>query len=343
MIIGADLMWNMGIDIQYSEEQIHWDDEYIPMKTRGALMEREYCKMLYAMHTDTPLLKEMEERQSRLLDCDYSKVDIKKMVDELYISRDSKRRLRATLEKFPELFGGGLGKLKGVKPVHITLTPGAKAYASSYYNIPKSMEQAAKTEVNRMCKIDVLERLHWYDDSPWAAPTFGVPKKTGNIRIVTDFWKMNMQIQQQPFPLPRIIETIQRLEKFTSTTALDLSLPSRSVRKVRRYVRLSFLGASIPISVCRWGYTNPPHLFQSIMQEVCGDLEYVLVYINDILIIQREGESEADHLAKIKIVFQRLQDAGFRANLRKSFFMQKEIEYLGYQLTSKGLECQPKK
>ena len=93
MIIGADLMWNMGIDIQYSEERIRWDDEYIPMKTRGALMEREYCKMLYVMHTNTPLLKEMEERQSRLLDCDYSKVDIKKMVDELDISRDSKRRL----------------------------------------------------------------------------------------------------------------------------------------------------------------------------------------------------------------------------------------------------------
>ena len=85
------------------------------------------------------------------------------------------------------------------------------------------MEQTAKTEVNRMCEIDVLERLHWYDDSPWAAPSFGVPKKTGDIRIVTDFRKMNMQIQQQPFPLPRIIDTIQRLEKFTSATALDLS------------------------------------------------------------------------------------------------------------------------
>ena len=43
IIIGADLMWNMGIDIQYSEERIRWDDEYIPMKTRGTLMDYEYC------------------------------------------------------------------------------------------------------------------------------------------------------------------------------------------------------------------------------------------------------------------------------------------------------------
>ena len=39
----------------------------------------------------------------------------------------------------------------------------------------------------------------------------------------------------------------------------------------------------------------------------------------------------------------RLQDIGFRANLRKSFFMQKGVEYLGYLLTSEGIKPQPKK
>ena len=78
MIIGADLMWNMGINIQYSEERIRWDDRYIPIETRGTLMDYEYCKMLYAMHTDSPLLKEIEERQARILDADYLKVDIAK-------------------------------------------------------------------------------------------------------------------------------------------------------------------------------------------------------------------------------------------------------------------------
>ena len=48
-------------------------------------------------------------------------------------------------------------------------------------------------------------------------------------------------------------------------------------------------------------------------------------------------------MKKIEEVLQRLQDASFRANLRKSFFMQKNVEYLGYQLTSDGLKPQPKK
>ena len=74
------------------------------------------------------------------------------------------------------------------------------------------------------------------------------------------------------------------------------------------------------------------------MMDLLGDLDFVLVYIDDILIIQREGETADDHLAKVEIVLQRLQDKGFRANLRKSFFMQQEVEYLGYLLTSDGIK-----
>ena len=40
--------------------------------------------------------------------------------------------------------------------------------------------------------------------------------------MLTDLRKVNTAIEQKPFPLPRIEETIQRLEKFKSATALDL-------------------------------------------------------------------------------------------------------------------------
>ena len=77
------------------------------------------------------------------------------------------------------------------------------------------------------------------------------------------------------------------------------------------------------------------------MTEMFCDLDYVLVYIDDILILQQEDETEDDHLNKIGTVLSRLQDKSFRANLRKSFFMKKELEYLGYLLTDKGLKPQP--
>jgi hypothetical protein len=50
------------------------------------------------------------------------------------------------------------------------------------------------------------------------------------------------------------------------------------------------------------GIACAPDIFQSIMMEILGDLDYVLVYIDDILTIQRENETEQDHLNKVKTV-----------------------------------------
>ena len=50
------------------------------------------------------------------------------------------------------------------------------------------------------------------------------------------------------------------------------------------------------------GLASAPDIFQSIMMDLLGDLDYVLVYIDDILILQREGETEEDHLQKLDTV-----------------------------------------
>lgn len=240
----------------------------------------------------------------------------------------------------------GLCSLSSILTVTIELQKGAKPYKGRYYSVPKAYETHLKKEVNRMCDTTVLRKLSHDDDSPWAFPTFGQPKKTGDLRVLTDFRKMNAAIERKPFPLPRIGETIQRLEKFKSATTLDLSQGYYSIPICKKSQKLC-------TTILPWGkYTYQrlpmgvacaPDIFQSIMMDLLGDLDYVLVYIDDILIIQREGESEEDHLRKVETVLTRLQEKGFRANLRKSFFMQKEVEYLGFLLTSNGIRPQPKK
>ena len=89
------------------------------------------------------------------------------------------------------------------------------------------------------------------------------------------------------------------------------------------------------------GIKNSPDIFQEIMNRILGDLDFVSAYLDDILIISN-GTYE-DHLAKCKIVLDRLEQANFRANLRKCFFAQDSLEYLGYLITRKGIQPQPKK
>lgn len=88
------------------------------------------------------------------------------------------------------------------------------------------------------------------------------------------------------------------------------------------------------------GIAFTPDMFKSIIQDLDADLYYVLIYIDDILIIKCEDETEKDHLCNIKIVLKQLEESSFKANLWKSFFIQKEVKYLDYQITSEGLKLQ---
>ena len=71
------------------------------------------------------------------------------------------------------------------------------------------------------------------------------------------------------------------------------------------------------------------------------DLPYVRVYLDDVLITT--NGNYVDHLTKLNVVLSRLEEYGFRANLRKCFFAEDKLDYLGYWITRKGIQPQPKK
>jgi hypothetical protein len=89
------------------------------------------------------------------------------------------------------------------------------------------------------------------------------------------------------------------------------------------------------------GIKNSPDIFQAAINDLLGDLDFLQVYLDDIL-ISTDGSFQ-DHLQKLKIVFKQLEQANFCANLHKCFFARDELDYLGYWLTRRGLQPQPKK
>ena len=83
MIIGNDILHELGIDLLFSEERIRWGNprnpfgyDSIPMKTLGTLSDNTTCSMIYDLHTTSPILQEEEDRHRKILDADYYKVDI---------------------------------------------------------------------------------------------------------------------------------------------------------------------------------------------------------------------------------------------------------------------------
>ena len=126
-----------------------------------------------------------------------------------------------------------------------------------------------------MVAIGVLKKDF---NSPWAAATFIQPKKTGDIRVLTDFRRLNAVLKRKPFPLPQIGDLLLKLEGFTYATALDLSMGYY-------HIPLSEQAQELCTTVLPWGkyrYCRLPmglkvatDVFQNTMMELLGDLPYV--------------------------------------------------------------------
>jgi hypothetical protein len=211
MIMAVDFMTSIGITVDCDKRCIRWGVREIPLKIRATFNNDEILHMLYHAANEPDILQEAEKRQNRILDADYRKVELDPFVEELkHLTMDEKQILSKTLKNFPTLFGGGL-RMLNIKPVMLELIDGAKPYHARPFPVPQSLEAKTKTEMKRLTDIDVFNRS---SDSEWEAPTFIQAKKTGDVRIFTDFRRLNTQVKRKPFPLPKISDLLRKLSGF---------------------------------------------------------------------------------------------------------------------------------
>ena len=177
--------------------------------------------------------------------------------------------------------------------------------------------------------------------SEWATPIVPVVKRDGSIRICGDY-KLTVnqivQVDTNTYPFPLVQDILASLTNGKSFTMLDLT---------HKYQQLSLDNDSTPYTTINthrglFRYTRLPFgvatalaIFQRTMESLLGDLRHVCIYLDNILVTV---ESEAAHLQNLAAVLERLESAGFCLKHEKCFFMISEVEYLGYSISSKGIQ-----
>jgi hypothetical protein len=70
-------MQELGIYLLYSKQLMVWEDNEVPMKNRGLLKDTNVAQHIYRMHVeDSPVIQQAEARKMKILDADYSAVDL---------------------------------------------------------------------------------------------------------------------------------------------------------------------------------------------------------------------------------------------------------------------------
>ena len=145
--------------------------------------------------------------------------------------------------------------------------------------------------------------------------------------------------------MPHISDMIENIGRYTYATCLDLIMGYYQLLLSQRTSNLTTF--MLPFGCYRYkrlpmGLNISPDVFQRLLIGLFSDLPFVNCYIDDIAIISN-GDYQ-DHLGKVAIVLDRLQNSGLQVNVLKSFWVTTgPVEYLGFILTPQGIKPQPKK
>jgi len=335
IIIGRDMLEELGIIIDFKTKQITWDETSVPMRTMAEIKHDGYFV------NDSETIAEAIARTKRILDAHYKAADLDEIVANCSnLNTEQNQQLRKLLEEFKELFDGTLGSWKD-QQINIELKEGATPYHAKVFPIPKSREETLKKEIARLCQLGVLKKVN---HSEWAAPAFIIPKKDGSVRFISDFRELNLRIKRKPYPIPKISDLMLKLEGFQYGTSLDLNMGYYHIElnpDARNLCTIVLPWGKYEYQRLPMGLCNSPDIFQEKMGELMADLEFVRAYIDDLIILTKD--SWDNHLNQLRTVFSRLRDAGLKVHAKKSFFGRSELEYLGYWITREGVQPLPKK
>ena len=197
------------------------------------------------------------------------------------------------------------------------------------YRKSESERKYLKDEINNMLKAGVIRKSR----SPWSSPIVVVPKKGGKKRLCIDYRKLNSVTITEKWPLPNILDILDRFKGSTWFSVIDLKsgywqvkMDPDSIEKTAfstpdghyEFLRLPF------------GLKNAPAEFSRIMNMVFGNLPFVEVYLDDITV---HSNSLEQHIKDLIVVFNKLKEANLKINAEKCIWCTKSVKVLGHTVS----------
>jgi transposase InsO family protein len=203
---------------------------------------------------------------------------------------------------------------------------------------PKTIQQ--RREIQAEIQKMLANKQIRPSNSPWSSPVIIHKKKDGGIRFLVDYRKLNSVTKKDSFPQPTTEELLQRLGGHNYYSKFDLKsgyfqLPIHEQDKEKTaFITQDGLWE---FNVLPQGVMNGPPTFQRTMHNLIGNgrWDYVMVYLDDILIFSRTFDEHKQHLHEILSL---LSTAKFQVNPEKCTIATREINFLSHTINEHGIK-----
>lgn len=254
------------------------------------------------------------------------------------IKQDSTITLKSIIDKHENLFNEELGRVKSFK-VNIHIKPDAKPIHIPARPIKFGIKNNVETELKRLEETGIISEINPNDTAiEWATPTVNVLKSNGKVRICGDYRStINPVLIQQNHPVPLFDHLRKQLangDKFSKIDLKDAYLQFEISPKSKKYLVISTHKGYFKYNRMPFGISTAPGIFQRALEKLLEDINGVAVYFDDIAIT---GSNDKEHLHTLNLVFSKLEQEGYKVNIKKCSFLQPSIEYLGHTIDKNGI------
>ena len=185
-------MKEYGIILDFKDKMITVDEVKLPMRNINYLQGSSTIRALRLNHSlamDPQSTQDATKHVTQILDANYKRADLQSIVKDKckHFTANQQTKLLQLLTKYEPLFDGTLGDWKTM-PVSFQLKEGVSPYHGRAFPVPKIHKDTLIKEVERLCKLGILERQ---PESGWASPSFIIPKKKKTVHFLSNFWEVN--------------------------------------------------------------------------------------------------------------------------------------------------------
>ena len=235
------------------------------------------------------------------------------------------KEVREVLRRHVKVMSEIPGKTELVQ--HNVDVGGAKPIRLAPYWVPQCHMVWLKEELGRILEDGVIVE----SNSSWGAPIILVKKKNGMTRLFVDFRRLNSLTALDAYPMPCIVELIDKMGGATYLTTLDLARGYWQVpitENAKEKTALVTPHGLFHFEVMPFGLNGAPATFQRLMDRAVKEMvEYGAVYLDDIVVFSATWE---DHLIQVENVLKRLEKANLTTKPSKCQVGMRSCTYLGH-------------
>ena len=230
-----------------------------------------------------------------------------------------------------------LGIIRNAK-AHLQIREGTKPIFCQVRQIPIPLQKDVEDELDNMVRMGIISPIK-NGGSEWASPLVCSRKANGKLRLCCDFKvTINKYLLNDSYHPPDMETVFSKLENAQVFAKYDLKSAYWQIELDEESKNLTIINTTkglFRFNRLPFGVKTASSIFQRVIENVCGGLDGIIVYQDDVLVFAKDVDELNQRSSRL---LERLNKRNVSVNWEKSERCLNELSFLGHIVSRDGIK-----